>query len=262
MRPGVIRTENVTKGLYALAELKRRYGQASKRNALIIEGLTGRGKTRFSEWAYTQNQEMAYVEADPDWSAAWLMEDVALALNISVRHSIKLNKRGIVETSRRELRLLIIDEANRILRSERLLDTVRGLLDAGLPLILVGETGLWDSVYRKSQRFADRIGQVVVFGDVSAADIEQAALELADLKFPRVQARPDQPAPLAAYLQERAAGNFRRAAKIIEELEAVCKANPGEITRQRVDLAIQNLLMKEEREQKRAPKRAAAGAGG
>jgi len=48
MRPGIIHTDNVRRGLFAVAELRRRCGQASKRNLLVLEGLTGAGKTCFS----------------------------------------------------------------------------------------------------------------------------------------------------------------------------------------------------------------------
>jgi len=83
---------------------------------------------------------------------------------------------------------------------------------------------------------------VVEFGDISARDVEDAALNLADLKLNG----------LADYIHAQAGGNFRRAAKILGELEQVCKANPGEINRGRVDLALQNLRLAEAKEKRRA----------
>lgn len=249
MRPGVIRTENVNKGLYALAELKRRYGQASRRNMMVIEGLTGYGKTTWADYVYTQNVEMEYLEADPDWTASWLMRDVAEAMKLPREHATETNKRHVVEALKGGFRVLLIDEADRIIRSARILETVRGLHDAGLPVVLVAEAGAWGQINRKSPRFADRVGQVVEFGPVSAADVEATARELAGLKLP-----PE----LATFIQQQAAGNFRRAVKVLEELEVVCKANPGAITKDRVSLALKNLHLAESRE-KRTLKRAAAG---
>jgi DNA transposition AAA+ family ATPase len=255
MRPGIIHTDNVRRGLFAVADLKRRCGQASKRNLLVLEGLTGAGKTCFSEWVYTQNTEMHYLEADPDWTASWLMRDVAGALGHPRGHSIEANKRQVVEGLKSGLHMLIMDEADRVIRSTRLLDTVRGLHDAGLPLILVGESGAWGSICRKSPRFADRVGQVLTFGPVAAAEIEAAARELADLRL-----APD----LAAYIQQQAGGNFRRAIKILEELEGVAKANvseKGEITRAGINQALKHLQLSADREQRRVSRRAAAAGG-
>ena len=96
MRPDTIMTENLRQGLFALAELKRRVGQASKRNALVIEGLTGRGKTRWAEMVFTQDPAAVYVEADPNWSASWLMEDVAEALGCRAGYTMRHNKRAVV----------------------------------------------------------------------------------------------------------------------------------------------------------------------
>jgi chromosomal replication initiation ATPase DnaA len=246
----VIRTENVNKGLYALAELKRRYGQASRRNMMVIEGLTGFGKTTFADYVYTQNVEMVYLEADPDWTASWLMRDVAEAFKLPRAHATEANKRKVVESLRGGYQVLLIDEADRIIRSARILETVRGLHDAGLPVVLVAEAGAWGQINRKSPRFADRVGQVVEFGPVSAADIEATARELADLKLPL---------ELATFIKQQASGNFRRAVKVLEELEVVCKANPGAITKDRVSLALKNLRLAESREERRSLKRAAAG---
>jgi chromosomal replication initiation ATPase DnaA len=84
---------------------------------------------------------------------------------------------------------------------------------------------------------------VVGFGAVAAAEIEAAARELADLQLP-----PE----LAAYIQQQAGGNFRRATKVVEELEGVLKANPGEITKARVNQALKNLQLAADREQRRS----------
>jgi chromosomal replication initiation ATPase DnaA len=250
MRPGLIQTDNVKKGLFALAELKRRYGQASRRNMLVLEGQTGFGKTTWADWVYTQNPEMEYLEADPDWTASWLMRDVAGVLNLPREHATETNKRQIVGFIKNSFRVLLIDEADRVIRSARLLETVRGLHDAGLPIVLIAEAKAWDKINGKSMRFADRVGQVVEFGPVSADDIEATAWELADLKLPP---------GLGPFIQQQTSGNFRRAVKVLEELEIVCKANPGEITRGRVDQALKNLKIAEAREEKRALRRAAAG---
>jgi len=250
MRDGLIQTDNVIRGLSALNELKRQHQVSPGRNLMVFEGLTGRGKTSFTEWYAVQDFKAVYLEANADWTSSWLMRDVAEALKLTREHSIETNYRQIKEAQRRTPRLLLIDEADRIIRSGRLLETVRGLHDAGMAIVLVAEAGAWGGITRKSPRFADRVCQVVEFGDVTAQEIEAAALELADLRL-----TPE----LAAYVKQQAEGNFRRAAKIVEELERVCKANPGEITRNLVNLAVANLKIAEERDRRRAARRAAAG---
>jgi DNA transposition AAA+ family ATPase len=253
MRDGLIHTDNVRRGLMAIQDLKRQPLSGSGRNLAVLEGLTGRGKTMFGEWYTVQDADCFFIEADENWTPSWLLRDVAEALGLTRAHSSETNKRAIVESQRQREgqnlppRLLLIDEATRILPL-RLLETVRGLHDkARLPIVLAGETGIWGAIFRKSPRFADRVSQVVTFGDVSVGDIEAAARDLADLQL--------SPA-VAKQIQRQAGGNFRRAAKVLAELERVLKANPGEISAAKVDLAIQNLQLAEARETRR---RAAAG---
>ena len=245
MRDGLIHTDNVRKGLMAIQDLKRQPLSGTGRNMVALEGLTGRGKTLFSEFYAVQDPDCLYLEADENWTPSWLLRDVAEGLGLPRAHSSETNKRAIVESQRqREAqglppRLLLIDEATRILPA-RLLETVRGLHDkARLPIVLAGESGFWGAIFRKSPRFADRVSQVVTFGDVNVQDIEAAAEQLADLKLPQAT---------AVQIQRQAGGNFRRAAKIVAELERVLKANPGEVTNAKVDLAIRNLQLTEARE--------------
>ena len=254
----LVQTDNVKRSRFALEELKRRHQAAPGRSILVIQGLTGRGKTSWAEFQAVQDPLCEYLEAKSNWSPSWMLRDVAEALGMTRAHSTEENYRAVVELQRRRPRLLMLDEAERIVRSERLLETLRELHDEGLPLVLLGETGswsnttrtgVWSGISRKSPRFADRVGQVVEFGDIRAADIADAALHLNDLKLNGQE----------NYLHQQAGGNFRRAAKILTELEAVCKANPGEINRARVDLAIKNLQLAEAREQRRSLRQAAAG---
>jgi DNA transposition AAA+ family ATPase len=254
MRDGTIITENVRKGLLALADLRQQHAVSPGRDLLVLQAPTGRGKTQFAKYYRVQNHHAAvYREADPDWTSSWLMRDVAEALGLPRLHSLEANKRQIVAAQRRQPRLIIFDEANRIIRSTRLLETVRGLHDAGLALALVGEGagngGLWAEITRSSPRFQDRVCQVIEFTDVTAADIEATARELADLAL-----TPE----IAESLRQAAGGNFRRAAKILEELERLVRANPGEMSRKLVSLAVNNLKIAQAREEKRR----AAGGGG
>ena len=249
MRDGLIHTDNVRRGLMAVQDLKRQPLTGTGRNMAALEGLTGRGKTLFAEWYAVQDPDCLYLEADENWTPSWLLRDVAEGLGLPRAHSSETNKRAIVASQRQRQaqglppRLLLIDEATRILPA-RLLETVRGLHDqARLPIVLTGETGFWGGIFRKSPRFADRVSQVVTFTDVSAEDIGAAAAQLADLKLPEA---------IAAAIQKKTGGNFRRAAKILAELERVLKANPGEISKAKVDLAIQNLQLAEAREVRRA----------
>lgn len=242
MRDGFIRTDNVLRGVAALAELKESSlmnwgGGISQRLMGVFEGLTGRGKTLFAEWYATQNQATVYLEAVPNWTPSWMLRDLAEALGLSREHALETNLRQVLEEQSRQPRLLLLDEANRLLRCRDLLEMVRYLHDrTKVPIVLVGEAGTWGSITRKSPRFADRCGQVVEFGDVQDRDIQAAARDLADL-----QLSPE----VARAIRQRAEGNFRRAAKVVEELERVAKANPDQagITLKMVDLAAGNLRL-------------------
>jgi DNA transposition AAA+ family ATPase len=238
----LVETDNVKRAAFAMAEFRRRYTNAPGRDILIIQGLAGLGKTSFGEVIAVRTPGVEYLEADENWTPSWMLRDVAGVLGLKRAHSAEENKRAIVALQQSQPRILIIDEADRLLWTKRVFETARGLHDAGIPLVLLGEESLYGDITRKSTRFADRVSHVEIFRPITAADIADAALHLADLKLNNQ----------AEYIHRQAGGNFRRAANIVGELEMICKTNPGELNRARIDLAVKNLELAESRDKRRA----------
>src|SRR5574340_77280 len=98
MRDTLIQTDNVVRGTFGIQGLKRQHLAAaggSRRSLLVIEGLTGRGKTVFVEHYVVQDLDARYLEADPDWTPNWLLRQVAAALGLPAAHSAEVNTEAI-----------------------------------------------------------------------------------------------------------------------------------------------------------------------
>jgi len=160
--------------------------------------------------------------------------EMAASLGLTPAGTSRGNLPQIREELYKRPRLVILDEADYIIRKQEILDTVRDLHDkTSSPFVLVGMAGSWEAVSRKSPPFGDRVSQVVEFTPLSATDVQVIAAELCDLKLT---------AEVAAQIQRQAEGNFRKTVVLLSHVETVRKANPDkEITDKVVDLAAKKL---------------------
>lgn len=116
---------------------------------------------------------------------------------------------------RREM--VLLDEADYIIRDARKLNVVRDLHDAtGTPFVLVGMAGAREAVARRSPQFWSRVSQEVEFKALTGADVQVIGAEMADLELP-----PE----MALEVKRRTDGNFRNVVVMLAALETLIKTN-------------------------------------
>ncbi len=138
-----------------------------------ITGVTGAGKTSAVTW-YINQVNGVYVRAMRLWTAKSMLAAIALELDIETR---RMNNSEMVKAIVRRLaesaRPLFIDEADYIVESGQLIDTLRDIHDMSTAaIILIGMHGI-EAKIRGNEQFTGRIAQWVRF---LGADMEDARL--------------------------------------------------------------------------------------
>lgn len=220
MRDKFVITENVSRGVSALAAVEESVRVSPGRGLVLVDGRTGVGKTEFLKWFHVQNRRTVFLRSFKEWSASWMIEDITLALGLPSKNIMKANLRQLIGELERQPRMLLIDEGDRVIRRESLLETIRDLHDAtGVPIVLVSEGSGAKMLARKSDRTWGRVGQVVDFTNLSVADVQMLGKELCDLEIPRREAE--------IIHQDSDGGAFRQVVGALEKVEGLVKANPG-----------------------------------
>lgn len=177
MRNIFVETSNVKRFMAALAGLEAR--GANEACLLVVDGAPGLGKTTTLRNWVAQNG-CIYLRAQKEWQPRWMLNDLLETMHIHPPHGFeKKYKKAIEELALRQGDAmvarrtfgLVIDEADHITRSEKLIETLRGLSDGiELPIILVGMGKINDNITRFPQ-VASRVSQRVSFKPASIEDV-------------------------------------------------------------------------------------------
>ncbi len=231
MKPVFVQTGNVQRLIAALAELEKR--DPAVPGLALVHGHQGYGKTVACQWYAVQNGSI-YLRAQAAWTVNWLLMDLAAALGHAPEGISRANFRVVKEELGKRPRLIMLDEADYVIRQRLLLDTVRDLHDlSGAPVCLVGMAGAREAVARKSPQFWSRVSQEVEFQPLSAEDVALIGYQMAGLKLDGRQARE---------ILKRTEGNFRKTVVLLAHVESLRKANPeAELTDQVVERAARRL---------------------
>ncbi|WP_241084856.1 AAA family ATPase [Candidatus Vondammii sp. HM_W22] len=144
----------------------------------LIWGPTGYGKTTAATWFINQCHGV-YIRAIRLWSPRSMLDAMMRELDLYGKgmnngQRVEAIIQGLAETGRP----LFIDEADYVIDSQRLVDTLRDIHDlSSVPVILISMQGICKKLNRRGmEQFTGRIAQWVEF---SGADMEDTQL-LAD----------------------------------------------------------------------------------
>jgi DNA transposition AAA+ family ATPase len=184
MRNRIVATGNIRRVLVMADEVAAR--PPGLPGIMIITAPCGWGKT-YSVLRLAQERNLIYVTAKRQWTPIWAFHDIAHELQIPERGRCALMFPPIVEQLRiksdtDEVRPLVVDEADYLLKKPELLEGLRDIHDAcGAPLILIGMEGFRQGL-RHFPQIAGRVARWVELDDLSLDDALLVTAECCDVK--------------------------------------------------------------------------------
>ena len=191
----------------------------------LIYGKPGLGKTTYARRiAYTRGYVYLRLEATttPKTFAKELLQNLYRSLGMGdylpVGTTNNIYKQCIQLLLDNEDTVIIIDEIDYAFRYPQLLGSVRDLVDETFAVvILVGMQNAMDRLNQINAYYFDRCNYFYEFEAVSKDDIRMLGTELMNIPCPE---------SLVNYIHFNAAGNLRKAIKIMHMLEVRSKINP------------------------------------
>lgn len=222
MKHEMAMTKNVRRFLGAVRELSQR-GPGLEGMGLL-GGEPGEGKT--TTLAYVSNLvNGVYVRANACWTVTAMLAEISHELGLPRQRLKHPMINAIIGAMLIEPRPIFVDEADYLLRSTDMLDTLRDIYDMvpGACVILVGMEELAAKV-RANGRFARRITQWVEFSGLDVTDAVTLAATVCEAQVGR---------DLVEHLHRETRGNVGRMVVGLSRIESLGKANGLEV----VDLA-------------------------
>lgn len=149
----------------------------------LIWGRSGLGKTTAATWMVNQCHGV-YVRAIATSTPSSLLGAIMRELDIDVRGSTNADRvEAIVQKLAESQRPLFIDEADYIVESKRLTETLRDIHDLStVPVILIGMDNIKRKL-REREQFTGRIAQWVEFQPADMADARLLADGMCEVKI-------------------------------------------------------------------------------
>ena len=177
MKNAFVETGNVRRFQAALAALEKR--GASEACLMVVDGQPGLGKTTaLHRWAAQSGA--VYVRAKKEWTPMWFLSDVLAKFRVAPANSYQkryeqalaamLQAQSALAIQRRTF-AVVIDEADHISRSGRIMESIRDFSDLGdIVFVLVGMGKIRDNLTAFPQ-VASRIAQYVRFENATREDV-------------------------------------------------------------------------------------------
>lgn len=181
----------------------------------VVQGPAGYGKTKAVTWLHSQLDNSVNVRAMAVWTPSAMLSALCRELHIQAGGSCASQVERIVERLSMQPAPVWIDEVHYIIRSTRLIETLRDIHDmSNVPVILVGEERTVEQL-SGLRRLTSRIAQEVEFEPLDEEDTQLVADELCD-----VEVRPD----LLAKVHDDTRGNTRNIVVALGRIEQHAKA--------------------------------------
>jgi DNA transposition AAA+ family ATPase len=147
----------------------------------LIHGPTGYGKTTGITWLITKNHGV-YVRARAVETPRSLLNAIAKELDLAARPTNVDTVEAIVERLASTGRPLFLDEADYVIDSKKMIETLRDLHDlATVPVVLIGMAGIQRRIQAREQ-LSGRIAQWVEFLPCTQEDVQMLSAALCEVK--------------------------------------------------------------------------------
>ena len=211
-----VQTSGVKAFLAAVTKAQQR--GAREASWIAAKGERGLGKTRTLQW-WALRQQAVYLRFKTEWTARWLLEELARELGLSAEACRKQDLFvRVVEAIRRQQVILVVDEIEllKVRGKIKLLELIRDISDlTEMEVVLAGDEAGINHVMRHDQ-FASRVASRAQFAPATAADIRLMCDKLAEVGIAD---------DLVAEILQQSAGYLREAKNAIAEVERWADAN-------------------------------------
>lgn len=217
-----VQTSGVKAFLTAVSKAQQR--GAREASWIAVKGERGLGKTRTMQW-WAVRQQAVYLRFKTEWTARWMLEELARELGLSAEASRKQDLFiRVVETIRRQQVILVVDEIEllKVRGKIKLLELVRDISDlTEMEVILAGDEAGINHVTRYDQ-FASRIAARAQFGLATHADIRLMCDKLAEVEIAD---------DLVGDILRQSGGYLREAKNAIADVERWASANSAKLVK-------------------------------
>lgn len=149
---------------------------------VMAHGPSGSGKTFANLWLANECNGLM-LEASPLWSPRWMLSDIIAELGAQPPYLTQARYEFIVGELRKNPRPIFIDEADRIAKSELLVETLRAIHDrTAAPIILIGMEQFKRRAAMRPQLHR-RIVKEVEFKPATLQDARELARELCEVEI-------------------------------------------------------------------------------
>jgi len=222
MRTKFVATENADRFFGALQRVEER--GAEEACLLVVDGKPGLGKTTLvTNWVV--RTESILLRAKQEWRPTWFLRELLAELQQAPAHAFEKNFQLAVETLHRraeeadragESFAIVVDEADHICGSRKIMETIRDLSDlVQVPVVIVGMGRLRHGLTRFPQ-IASRVAQYVEFHPASAQDCRKLADGLCEVGVGE---------DLLGFLHTQSKGLIREIKEGLTAIERFGKAN-------------------------------------
>lgn len=182
----------------------------------LVYGRTGLGKTTATTW-YVIRKRAVLVRALALWSPQTMLATILRELEAGASGSLSNMVDAVIESLRESNRPLFIDEADYVLDSTRMLDTLRDIHDySSVPVVLIGMDGIKRKLdVRHRKQTIGRIARWVEFLPTDIADAMLVRTEL--VEHTRIDDE------LTKRLHERSGGSMRRIIVGLHNIESYAR---------------------------------------
>lgn len=224
MKNQFVQTKNAKRLLAGLAQVGRR--GAREACLVVVDGEPGLGKTDATQWWAVQHSAV-YLRMKSKMTAPWLLRELLTEMRVTPQYSFErmysqsleaLGRAAAAAENNSQPFGVVIDEADHIVSSRQILETIRDLSDMlEIPFVLVGMGRIRGSLTRFPQ-IASRVGAYVEFVPADAADVTELARSLCDVEIAD---------DLIAYLAQVSRGRARDIKEGLASIERFGRRNPG-----------------------------------
>lgn len=211
-----VQTSGVKAYLAAVSKAQQR--GAREASWIAVKGERGLGKTRTLMW-WALRQNAVYLRFKADWTARWMLEELARELGLSADACRKQDLfTRIAMTIKAQQTIIVLDEIEllKVRGKIKLLETLRDLSDlTETEVVIAGDEAGIGHVMRYDQ-FSSRVAAPAQFGLATEADIRLMCDKLAEVAIAD---------DLAREILAQSAGYLREAKNAIAEVERWAAAN-------------------------------------